>query len=182
MKAKLLIGIALFVVMFGWRSDAQTDVAPTISTNWITAAENFREVNGQLYNTERSVLWTGFQGECLEVLTNAIAISTFTIEPIYQAATTTEYVPTGEFSPDKPVLVATKVQVGEKKVPGRKIILHNYPANLYAAAGQTISFRAIKVGTSNYKGDTLELWDYGTPHVVMVVTTNYPPQLKADKK
>ena len=40
----------------------------------------------------------------------------FTKVPIYQAATTTKYVPTGAFSRDKPVLVAEKVQVGEKQV------------------------------------------------------------------
>jgi len=141
-------------------------------TNRIEAAPTFREVGGQLYNIKRSVLWTNFQGECLEIETNAIVISTFTMEPIYQAATTTEYVPTGEFSPDKPVLVATKIKVGENKVLGRKIILQNYPANLYAAIGEPISFRAIKIGTSNYKGEILELWDYGTPHIVTMIKTN----------
>jgi hypothetical protein len=40
----------------------------------------------------------------------------FTKEPIYQAATTTKHVPTGAFSRDKPVLVAEKIQVGEKQV------------------------------------------------------------------
>jgi hypothetical protein len=141
-------------------------------TNQIEAIPTFREVDGRLYNTERSVLWTNFQGECLEIATNTIIISTFTMEPIYQAATTTEYVPTGEFSPDKPVLVATKIKVGENKVLGRKIVLQNYPANLYAAVGETISFRAMKVGTSSYKDETLELWDYGTPHIVTVIKTN----------
>jgi DNA-directed RNA polymerase subunit RPC12/RpoP len=35
--------------------------------------------------------------------------------PIYQVATTTKYVPTGQWSPDRPVLVAEKIQVGENQ-------------------------------------------------------------------
>lgn len=151
-----------------------------VTTNYVTAVDWYRDVSGQLYNTKASILWTNFQGEVLNVSTNQIVISTFTMEPIYQAATTTKYVPTGEFSPDKPVLAATKVKVGEHKVQGRQIVLRNYPANFYAAVGKTISFRAMLVGTANYRDNTLELWDYGTPHRVAVVSTNYVK--KADAK
>jgi TPR repeat protein len=38
----------------------------------------------------------------------------------------------------------------------------------------------MRIGTSDFNGDTLELWDYGTPHVVMVVTTNYPRAFKTE--
>ena len=174
--------LAAVMASFGWHAHAQTNFAPSIRTNFVTAAQSFREVDGRLYNSERSVLWTNFQGECLKVLTNGLAISTFTMETIYQAATTTEFRHRGfDATPGTPVLVATQVPVGERKVPGRKIILRNYPAELFPAVGQSITFRAMKVGTSDFDEDTIELWDYGTPHVVMVVTTNYPRAFKTGK-
>jgi hypothetical protein len=52
--------------------------------------------------------------------------------------------------------------VDEKKAPGKKFILRNYPESLSLTVGQTIQFTAMRVGTSDYNGDTLELWDYGT--------------------
>jgi hypothetical protein len=35
--------------------------------------------------------------------------------------------------------------------------------------------RAMFRGTINFSNRVLQLWDYGTPHRVMVVATNYPP-------
>jgi len=175
MKLKTFAALASLTGIFIFQSEAQSNLSPVIATNWVTAVPYFREVNGQLYNTERSVLWTNFQGDILKVLTDEIVVSTFTMEPVYKTepvkipiynnlGVTTGY-----------RLVRTQVQTGEKKVRGRKIVLSHYPANLAPAVGQTVSFRAMRVGTSIYKGDVLELWDYGTPHVMMVVSTNSGP-------
>lgn len=54
-------------------------------------------------------------GDILKVLTNGVLLSLFTMEPVYQAATTTEY-RHFETGPGIPVLVAKQVQVDEKKV------------------------------------------------------------------
>lgn len=174
MKPANLIFFAAIVALAGLRADAQTNLAPVIRTNFITAAKSFREVNGKLYNSERSILWTNFQGECLKVSASGLAISTFTMEPVYQMGTTTRFVPGVPGAPGRHEVDSKKFIVGENKVPGRKIVLRNYPAELFPAVGQSITFRAMLVGTSDFNGDTLELWDYGTPHVVMVMTTNFP--------
>jgi hypothetical protein len=128
MNLKTLIPLIVIVALAGWQVKAQTNLASVILTNWLTAASSFREVNGQLYNTESSILWTNFQGECLKVLTNDLAISTFTMEPVYQAGTTTRFVPGFPRLPGRHEIVPVKVLVAENKVPGRKIILRNYPA------------------------------------------------------
>jgi len=180
MNIAIMVGVAAVAVL-DCQVKAQTNVTPTIRTNFITAAQSFREVNGKLYNSERSILWTNFQGECLKVLTNGLVISTFTMEPVYQMGTTTRFIPGVPGAPGRHEIVPEKVQVGENKVLGRKIILQNYPAGLFPAVGQSITFRSIRVGTSDFNGDTLELWDYGTPHVVMVVTTNYPRDFKLSR-
>ena len=171
------IGMALIQ-----RVEAQTNLAAVVTTNCVTAVPYYREVNGKLYNTELSTLWKDFQADVLTASTNGLLVQTFTMDPIYGAATTTKYVPTGEFSPDKPVLVATKVQIGEKKAPGGKIVLRNYPPDRAPTVGQEISFRAMQVGTIEEDGSTFQLWDYGTPHVVMVVTTNYSRAFKGGEK
>jgi hypothetical protein len=168
MKLKIQIIFTAIVATFGWRVLAQTNVAPVILTNLIRAPDSLRDVNGRLYDINESVLWKTMDGDFLKISTKRIVLSTFTMEPIYQATTVTErmhpdrdYLHASDARNDER-LVAKKVQVGDKKVPGKKIILLNYPANLYPADGQTVSFRAMRIGTSDYNGDTLELWDYGT--------------------
>ena len=43
---------------------AQTNSPPVLQTNWITAAPNFREVAGKLYNVDRSKLWSDLDMRC----------------------------------------------------------------------------------------------------------------------
>jgi len=38
-----------------------------------------------------------------------------------------------------------------------------------AASGQVLRGKAIRVGTCQHQGETLELWDCGTPNIVPVV-------------
>jgi hypothetical protein len=179
MKAANLILLAAIVALAGWRAAAQTNLAPVIRTNQITAAENFREVNGKLYNSDRSVLWTNFQADCLRVSTKELLLSTFTMNPVYDVVATTKIVHRGIYDDiGEPRLVPEQVKVGDQKVSGKKIILQNYPPELFPAVGQVLNFRAMRIGTSSSYGDTLELWDYGTPHVVMVLTTNFPNRFK----
>jgi hypothetical protein len=122
-----------------------------------------KETITQISLDTKAATSAALQGEVLNVSKNGMVLSTFTMEPIYQMGTTTRFVPGVPGAPGRHEIVSEKDQVGENKVPGRKIILRNYPAELYPAVGQTISFRGMRVGTANYKGDILELWDYETP-------------------
>lgn len=104
-----------------------------------------------------------FQGDILNVSKNRIVLSTFTIEKKQQAVVVRRLKANSYMTTDESKKyhdVTEMVDVGEEKVPGRKIILRNYPTNLDPAVGQTISFRAMRVGTSDYSGDVLELWNY----------------------
>ena len=43
-------------------------------------------------------------------------------------------------------------------------------------------FQAMDIGTTNYNGEIMPLWDCGkeiTSQTVTVITTNYPPQAKS---
>ena len=164
------------------RVEAQTNVAPVVTTNLVTAVPYYREVNGKLYNTEWSTLWKDFQAEVLTTSTNGLLVQTFTLKPIYQASTTS--IPTHDYLGQ--IIgyrtVPTKVQVDTEKIPDLKFFVRNYPPDLVPTVGQEISFRAMQVGTIAEDGSTFQLWDYGTPHVVMVVTTNYPRAFKGEEK
>jgi hypothetical protein len=146
--------ILVLIVTFGWRIGAQT-YTPSVS---------LRVVDGQIYNVYQSVLWKSMDGDVLKVLTNGVLLSTFTMEPIYQAVATTQYRERMMgFEPARPVLVSKQVKVGDKKVTGKKIILHNYSSDHNLAVGQTInSFLAMQIDPIDFNGDRLELWDYGT--------------------
>jgi hypothetical protein len=181
-KTKATIFLVAIAALTGWQVGAQTNEAPFVRTNWVTAAPFFREVNHQLYNTQRSILWKDLQGDILSVSPNWIVISTFTMKPIYQAATTSREVDNYWGGIAGYRNVTTQVHVGDEKMPGQTILLKNYPDNLQAAVGQTIPFKALRTGTADYQGERLELWDYGTPHVVMVLATNPPPSAVGNSK
>jgi hypothetical protein len=172
--AKWIILAVAIIMLSTWKIGAQTNVLPVLTTNYVMAVPYYREVNGQLYNTERSSLWKPFYGDILQIATNELIISTFTQEPIYQAVT----VEGDDGIHIHPQLMSKNVVVGHKKVTGRKIILVHYSEDQGLATGQTIEFRAMRVGTKNYNGEVIEIWDYGMLHVAAVVTTNYPPQAK----
>jgi hypothetical protein len=172
MKFKIFAVLALIMVALGWRADAQTNVAPVIRTNLITAAQSFREVNGQLYNTERSVLFQSMAGHCLEVSTNGLLIALVEAEPIWGRM---DELPSWRDGDEYMGLnPAMRVVVGKREKTGKIIFLKNYFQTKNPAVTQLLSFRAMQDGTIDYNNHILEAWDSGTPHVVMVVTTNYP--------
>ena len=116
----------------------------------------------------------------MKVSTNELLVQTFILEPVYEASTKT-VLRHNYLGQAYPMTVPVTVCVGTNKVEGMEFVLRNYPAQFAPAIAQTISFRAMKVGTINCDGNILELWDCGTPHVAMVVATNYPHGFKTKK-
>ena len=138
--------------LLGWHADAQTDQAP--SPYWV--------VKGQVYDINKSSLWTRFDGTILNVLSNGLVVETFTVETKQQAVVVRRlnqnYGNSTRYHDETQM-----VDVGTEKVSGRKIIIRNYPLEESPAVGKTIAFYAMQTGTSDYNGDKLELWDLGTP-------------------
>src|ERR1035437_7739479 len=128
--------------------------------------DSLRVVNGQVHDLNdtghRDASWKYMSGDIFKVSTNQIVISTFTVEPVYGASTRS--IPTRNYLGQviSSRTVPTQVQVGTEKVPDKKFILRNYPESLSPTVGQAVYFTAMRVGTLDYNGDTLELWDYGT--------------------
>lgn len=139
MKTILIITVVLQTLFSG----AQTNRVAIFTTNVVTAVPWYREVNGTLYNTQRSQLFQHLPFCTVEnVVGGSIAFEYSLIPP-----------------------TAYNAQLHDA-------VLINYPLD-GMAKDHNFSVTAMKVGTTNLFGTVLELWDYGTPHHVIVITTNY---------
>ena len=164
----LLIGMTL--VCFSAFADTNRPAPLIITTNQITAAPNFRVVNGQLYNTEKSQLWKSMTGDCLAVSTNGLLVQLFKIDRIYSRGSMSDNQAPGAYSSGPHGQRLRQ----ERKTPLQQIVLVNYPEQLQPAVGQRLSFSAMRAGNTNAGDQVLECWDYGLRHVVSVITTNNP--------
>lgn len=126
-------------------ASTQTNLAPVTGTNFVAAASDFREVNREPY-TIQSKKWEAAGGDILAVLNNAIVVQKVTKVPA--AYGKNEY--------------GQRIVTAYTKIPDLKYVLLNYPTK-NAAVGESIWVRAMRAGTTNYNGETLELWDCGKP-------------------
>jgi hypothetical protein len=156
MKTKIIAVLVTVAASLGWQAAAQT--AQASSPYWV--------VKGQVYDINKSSLWTRFDGTILKVLTNGLVVETFTVETKQQAVVVRRLKANSYMTTDESKKyhdVTEMVDVGTKRVPGKKIIIRNYPTDESPAVGKTIAFYAMQTETSDYNGDKLELWDLGTP-------------------
>jgi hypothetical protein len=139
---------------------------PKVATNTITAHPAFRIVNGQLYNTDLSTNFATLEGQCIAVLTNGVIVQRIEVQQTYQAVPTNVAQLAG--------IAKSPVQlVKEERVPGKKFFIRNYPDRPLATIGSPVVARAMRDGVFSYESEIMELWDYGTPNTVSVVTTNW---------
>lgn len=163
---KPAITLCVLVASLSANLQAQT---PTLYTNRVTADPNFRRVNGQLHNVQKSVLWKSIQGEFFAKQSEIVILTTF-VNKSYD-------VRGGSVTHQQSLSAYAGPSFGTStrtyRDYGRRIAVTNCPAR-NIAEGVTLSAVAMKTGTLNYGGTTLDLWDCGTPNVVTVVTTNPP--------
>jgi len=161
-RMRTMGGLRYSAVMFGF---ALSCAGQTYVTNYVTADPSFRRVDGKLYNVEKSVLWIPFEGECRAVTSNGIVLQKFKVNRVYKTEPVNELQSIGAYSGTPPI----RHLVSENKVMGQKFMVRNYPKG-EAASGHVIKGKAIRVGTFDHAGETLELWDFGAPNIVRVVT------------
>src|ERR1035437_4116358 len=120
MKTKTLIGLVAITVMLGWQVRAQKDQAPS----------PYCVVNGKIYDFNKNPLWQSMDGDIVKVLTNGIVVETFTVKTNQQAVVVRRLKENSYMTTDESKKyhdVTEMVDVGTEKVPGRKIIIRNYP-------------------------------------------------------
>jgi hypothetical protein len=165
---KTIMSIVLAMCLFSVK--AQTNEYKfVVVTNWYRGAANLRVVGDELYNIRNNPSWVNFQGDFVGMAGSNAVISTFTMKPVYQATTTSRatYNYMGGISGYRDV--PTTVQVGTEKQAGQTIIVKNFNITDNSSG---FYFEAINVGTTEYHGQTMELWDMGKPYIYQVVITN----------
>lgn len=82
MKLKIVLGVVVSLAAIS--SPAQTNFTIVTRTNILQAAPNFREVNGQLYNIDRSLLWQYQRGNIIAQDTSGVLLQRVIITPQYE--------------------------------------------------------------------------------------------------
>lgn len=148
-------------------SPAQTNFTIFTSTNIVHAAPNFREVNGQLYNTSFSKLWKIQTGKILEVQDTGVLLQTFTTNKVYQSVLVQGRGYAGSFGATSDHY--EKRLVSSDLVPAQRIFINHYRIG---AVDQEISVPAMKTDTIQIGGKVFEEWDCGLPHIVTNIVSS----------
>jgi hypothetical protein len=142
------------------------------TTNRIEAHSDFKEVDGKLYNIQKSKLWAPVEGARIENRspTEILAREFKVVKHGHYVGGSSDRTSRigGGFSD-----LGTYVLDWEQTNWGKYFILKNF------AGGDPIRVRALSVGTVSYENQTIPVFDCGVPHVVSVVRTNSIPERKS---
>jgi hypothetical protein len=148
-------------------SPAQTNFTIVTRTNIIQAAPNFREVNGQLYNSSMSTLWKVQHGKIADVQENGIVLQTFTTNNVYESVFVEGRGQPGSYSGTSDHY--EKRLMSSDLVPAQRLFIKNYRIG---AMDQEIAIPAMKTGTVKIGSTVLEEWDCGLPHIVTNIVSS----------
>jgi hypothetical protein len=173
MKLRIIFGVVVSLAAIP--SPAQTNFTIVTRTNILQAAPNFREVNGQLYNSSLSKLWKTQAGKIADVQESGIVLQTFTTNNVYQSVFVKGHGQPGSFSGTSDHY--EKKLVSSDLVPEKRVFINHYHIG---AVDQEISVPAMKTGTIQIGATTFEQWDCGLPHFVTnIVSSKVKEKLSA---
>lgn len=186
MKTILICAIcAICGQVFGQRNGNRAIVMDTnkfemvLTTNLVFAHSDFREVNGQLYNIQRSQLWQQLNLQFLNDKDGLVIARKITYQPTYveiyhPGQSSSGPVSYGNFiggSSGRPAWTE-KRKTGEEKVSGATIALRNCRIKDLTTDSEFGSM-AMQVGVYTNGNRKLELWDSGLPHIAPMIITNW---------
>jgi hypothetical protein len=143
--------------------------AQVLTTKYVTAASNFREVGGRLYNIDLSTNWWPIRVRIISRNDNS-ALATYLIpkmRTVYFSSSQNANQSIGAYSGGG----GGSYRKLEGYADGKTIEIKNCPMIGVTAEAD---IKAMQIGVSK---SGVELWDCGKPHIVPVVTTNFPPAL-----
>ncbi len=180
MKAKTAITLVFLTVgALANRIEAQTNATPVtnavpvITTNVWTRMPWYREVDGRVYDPQRSALWKELNGlaEIKKILPDAVV---------------------WQWCQDRQMFNDQGSLMSVSRIYGKKFVIRHYSLEIVQAGpsgwepagtekvGNVVNLQGLKmmyVGTKNYSGEVLPVWDCGESVkslTVTVVATNYP--------
>lgn len=91
---------------------------------------------------------------------NAILLDWTVKNPIYGQSHSDDMVSDGNFLGSASPISTPRPIIGYKTIFSKNILVVNYPTD-GIAQGQNLSLKATQIGTTNFLGTTIELWDAG---------------------
>jgi hypothetical protein len=149
----------------------------TYSTNQVEAHADFRRVNGQLYNTARSYLWTEGLYTFIGRTNGLVYANRIKVEEVYEIrpGRSDALVARGNFIGSAPGQIDNgprKVRTGETKTPDGIVAITNLMGEYFP--GDEFTARTMVTGRIPNEEMRVNLLDVGTPNIVPVITTNTP--------
>jgi len=180
---KLKCFLVAISLISGWQINAQTNTVPVtnsmtiITTNVWKTMPWYREVNGQFYDPSHSDLWKHLKGlvEVKEILPHAVIL---------------------QWCEERKILDEQGRVKAVNRIYGKKFMMRNFSLQLVTAGPdgweangsmpvgdvtELQDYQAMEIGTTNYNGEVMPLWDCGkeiTSQTVTAIITNYPQQAK----
>lgn len=139
-----------------------------ITTNLVTAAPHFRVVGGQLFNTERSVLWKTFEFRVKQIHPRLLVGQMMTNEPVQELL----WVAGNGGTPGAHGATTSGYRwrtTGQRRVALQTIAITNGPTG-GVTTGDVMKITAMRAGNQFAAG--AELWDCGVVNQVQVIRTN----------
>jgi len=191
MKPKIILS----VLLVGISVAAQTNV-PQYVTNYVESAD-LREVNGRTYRIQSSPVekkayggrtirakqvedgsvlppWVQLHGKIIDVQTQGIVLQVFTekntYETTYHPARTSYSQSIGSFSSGASAARTSKKLVDTELIPEKQLFITNALPD--CAVGQNVKIIALKIGTTQARGEVLELWDRGQQGRAAIISIN----------
>jgi hypothetical protein len=153
---------------------AETNTMRVFSTNYVAAASNLREVDGQLYDVLRSQKWESirckYQNQAGELAVfRKIDRVKIGERPAPKPTETDNLNSSGLFQSAAATLPSMPVDRGiYADQDGEYILLKNFLA-AHIVTGQELTPRLLRVGETNFNGNIVAIYDCGQPHLVPVV-------------
>ena len=169
----LFVALFVSVTAFG----AETNVVKVLTTNYVAAASNLREVDGQLYNIQLSQKWETIhckyqnQEGDFAVFQKIDRVITGRRSVSQNNGDLSSSGGIGSFT----ALISARAEATidhniYQDKDGAFILLKNFPTGNFVT-GQELAPRLLRVSQTNYNGGIVAIYDCGKPHMVPVVTS-----------
>ncbi len=153
---------------------AETNTIRVFTTNYVAAAPNFREVDGQLYDITKSVKWEfircKYQHQDGDFAVfrkiDRVKIGERPVVNSHSMDSAGLFTSAGAasgpgFMPDRNIYADQD---------GEYILIENLPP-AHLVTGNELQPRLFRIGETNYAGSIVAIYDCGKPHLVPVVTS-----------
>jgi hypothetical protein len=165
---------SFFLVLFVAISTLHAETNTVLVTNLVTAADNFRVVNGQLYNIEKSKAWNTKDVVVLRHVPGGLIVQQYEDEEKYRT------VPTIQIGRQRGLNRIgggfrdysdsdNREHVGTVRKLGEMFLLQNFKKD--AADGEALYVWSMPNGFCTNGTQVIRVLDCGKPHVVPVVKT-----------